>query len=438
MTTRCLSFIEFDAPQVVANHKHYASRLGYQHRTITLTGIQTQAHRLLLKYESLYHHLCELPEMASLVCFTEDCLVLNLHRVEPMMEGRQHLHMTIDGATRKEQVAVQVWRNTRDIRTFIVECIERCKISGPVHDEIELLASLDFIEPHAELAGVMATMFCNPRFNPIWTRYANLWTIVMSEDAAYGHIHPAFRNALARHVNDHQQKGVRLLDFSAQCRVPDEEFTVFNPGRSAALVTYYTPNVRDYGAIAETNFRRYCERHGYTLYVYRQTPAEVGPGISGTWLKPWFLRKHLPHHDWVMWVDADILFVDQKKPLAPLFRDRDIVAAHDIGPWVINAGVLGFRRKPAVLAFIDEIHAHVSAAPDKSSTYANGGDQTIIANLLEKRLGWKLENGFDCMSINTPWYFQQPDSLMVHYLAMWTPMRAMLMAEQERASLQIG
>jgi hypothetical protein len=438
MTTRCLSIFQFDAPEVLNNHKHYAARSGYRHETLVLAGIQTQTHRLLMKYEAILHHLRGMPEMAALVCFSEDCLVLNPFPVETMLEGRQHLLMSLGGTTGKYQTAVQVWRNTKDVRAFIVERIEQCKISGPVHDEIELLASLDYIEPHTELGGVMCTMFCNPRFNPIWSKYPNLWTIVMSEEATYAHIHPNFRNALAEHINDHQQKGLRLFDFSAQYPVPDEAFTVYNPGRPVALVTYYTPNVREYGAVAETNMRRYCERHGYTLYVYRQTPLEVGPGITGTWLKPWFLGKHLPHHDWVMWIDADILFIDQRKPLERLFEGRDIVAAHDIGPWVINAGFLGFRRKPAVLAFVNEIQQHVSAAPDKSSTYANGGDQTIIAHLLQDRLGWKLENGFDCMTINTPWYFQQPCSAMVHYMAIWTPMRAMLMAAQDRASLQIG
>jgi hypothetical protein len=438
MTTRCLSIIQFDAPQALNNHKHYASRLGYQHDTVVLTGIQTQAHRLLLKYEAILHHLRNMPEMAALVCFTEDCLVLNLHPVEPMLDGRQHLLMSLGGNTGQYQTAVQVWRNTHDIRDYIMYCIERCKISGSVHDEIELLAGLDYVEAHAERGGIMCTMFCNPRFTPIWADYPNLWTIVMSEDAAYGHIHPSFRNALAEHINDCQQKGMKLFDFSSHYPVPDEEFTVYNPGRPVALVTYYTPNVREYGAVAETNMRRYCERHGYTLYVYRQTPAEVGPGITGTWLKPWFLNKHLPNHDWVMWIDADILFIDQSRSLDSLFDGRDIVAGHDIGPWIINAGFLGFRRKPAVLAFVDEIQQHVSAAPDKSSTYANGGDQTIIARMLQDRLGWKLENGFDCLTINTPWYFQQPSSLMVHYMAIWTPMRAMLMAAQDRVSLQLG
>jgi hypothetical protein len=438
MTTRCLSILQAEAPEVLINHKHYAARLGYDHATISMAGIPCPSQRLLLKYEAVLHHLRQMADMALLVCMGEDCIVLNMHPVEPIADGRQHTLMAVSGNGEAHQTAVQIWRNTAEIRQLIVYFIGQCKLGGAPQNEVAMLSSLDYIEPHGARGGITCTMHCGPRFEPVWTKYPHLWSIVVAEEAVYGGIPSSFRNALAGHINDCQQKGLPLLQFPAQSATPDEACSVYNPGKPIALVTYYTPNVRAYGAIAERNMRRYCERHGYTLYVYRETPAEVGPGTSGTWLKPWFLRKYLPHHEWVIWVDADILFFNQREPLEPLLVGRDILAAHDIGPWVINAGVLGFRSKPATIAFVEEIYEHVSAAPDKSTTYANGGDQTIIANLLIDRLGWKLEHGLDCMTINTPWYFQQADSLMVHFVAIQSSMRAVLMGVQDRASMQLG
>ncbi|SAK77692.1 galactosyl transferase GMA12/MNN10 domain protein [Caballeronia catudaia] len=437
MTTRCLSLLHADAPEVLTNHKHYASRMGYEHATVSMAGIRGDAHQLLLKYEAILHHLRQMPDMALLVCMSENCIVLNAHPVEPIADGRQHTLLSAYGREETHQTEVQIWRNTQAIRNFIVHCIDLCKIGKEPMNEVALLAPLDYIEA-GEVGGIIGTMHCGPRCAPVWQNMPNVWTLALGEEALYAFIPSNFREAVAGHINDCQQRSAPLFQFPAQTAGDNAEHSVYNPGKPIALVTYYTPNVRAYGAIAEENMRRYCERHGYTLYVYRQTPAEVGPGTSGTWLKPWFLRKHLPDHDWAIWIDADILFFDQKKPLEPLLAGRDILAAHDIGPWVINAGVLGFRRKPATLAFVDEIHAHVSAAPDKSSTYANGGDQTIIANLLTDRLGWKLEHGIDCMTVNTPWYFQQADSLMVHFVAIHTNLRAALMAAQDRASMQLG
>jgi len=251
--------------------------MSYEHEAVTFVGLESTAQRLLLKYETVLHHLRRMPELALLICFSEDCLVLNAHPVEPMAESRQHLLPALGGNTGKEQTAVQVWRNTKAIRDFIVRCIEQCKICGATDDEIAMLSPLDYIEPHGERGGYMCAMSCNPRCQPVWAEHPNLWTIVMCEEAVYGSIHPAFRNALAEHINDCQQKGAPLLDFSRQARVPQEPFSIYNPGRPIALVTYYTASVRNYGAIAEQNMRRYCERHGYTLYAIATRPPTPIP-----------------------------------------------------------------------------------------------------------------------------------------------------------------
>ena len=55
------------------------------------------------------------------------------------------------------------------------------------------------------------------------------------------------------------------------------------PGRPIALMTLYTPNIGSYARVAERNFRRYCDTHGYTLYVHRDIPAEIGLNATGNW-----------------------------------------------------------------------------------------------------------------------------------------------------------
>jgi hypothetical protein len=199
---------------------------------------------------------------------------------------------------------------------------------------------------------------------------------------------------------------------------------------------YYTPNIRQFGAIAESNFLRYCRRHGYTLYVHRETPVGSEPGVTGTWLKPWLLQKYLPEHEWVLWIDSDILFINQSKRLEPLLEGREIVAAHDVGPWVINGGVLGLQRTRRNFELVEAMLEGIRAVPDKSSTYASGGDQTVIAETLKRRLNWDLEAGLDLIGLNTPWFFQDDSSLMVHYYGMAAELRALMMSSQDRVSLQ--
>lgn len=64
---------------------------------------------------------------------------------------------------------------------------------------------------------------------------------------------------------------------------PDESAkrSACNPGRPIALVTLYTPNIGSYARIAKRNFRHYCDAHGYTLYVHRDIPAEIGLNPTG-------------------------------------------------------------------------------------------------------------------------------------------------------------
>ena len=436
MTTLCLSIFEYDEPQALINHRHYCSQMGYEHEAVSYAGLQSVAHRILYKYELILHHLRRLPEDALLACLTEDCVIFGMHSIENMAEGRDHVLPGIDGEGYDRQTAVQVWRNTAAIRALITGFVARAKITTGLERELDLYAGIDYLPPYAQLAGCYCAVMCNVRRHPAWNGHANIWTLVLSDIELYAGTHPRFRAALFEHVNDWQQNGAPLLEFPAYAGVEQGGFSVQDPGRPVAIVMYYTPNIRQFGAIAESNFLRYCKRHGYTLYVHRETPAEAGPGLTGTWLKMWLLNKYLPHHEWVLWVDADILFVNQAKQLEPLLEGHDIVAAHDIGSWIINAGALGFRRTSRNLELVARIFESICAVPDKSSTYASGGDQTVVADILTNELGWNLDTGLDLVSLNTPWFFQQDSSLMVHYYGMATELRALMMAAQDRGSLR--
>ncbi|WP_244106532.1 hypothetical protein [Paraburkholderia phenazinium] len=401
-----------------------------------MAGLQSTAHRIVYKYELILHHLRNLPTSALLVCVTDDCVIFGMHPVESMAEGHDYLLMGVDGEGYERQTAVQVWRNTPAMRVLITDFIARAKVTAGLGHELDLHAYLDYLPPYAQLGGCHCAVICNVRRQPPWPQQANIWALVLSDIELYAGTHPRFRSALFEHVNDWQQKGASMLEFPAYDSVGRGEFSVHNPGRPVAIVMYYTPNIRKFGAIAESNFLRYCRRHGHTLYVHRETPAEVEPGMTGTWLKPWLLRKYLPHHEWVLWIDSDILFINHAMKLEPLLEGREIVAAHDIGPWIINAGVLGLRRSSRNFELVEHILESIRAVPDRSSTYASGGDQTVIADILKSQLGWDLDAGMSLVGLNTPWFFQQDSSLMVHYYGMGTDLSAMMMATHDQVSLQ--
>ncbi|QXZ09253.1 hypothetical protein KUF54_14665 [Comamonas sp. Y33R10-2] len=434
MTTVCLSIFEHAEPQVLANHQHYCSRMGYVHVQASMQGLQSRAHKLVFKYEMLLHQLRKMADDALLICATDDCVFLNMLPAEPMLQGRDRLLLGIDGENSDRQTAIQVWRNTEEVRHFVLDCIARSKIMRGVEQELDLHLDQDYVSAYTQVAGNYATVKCGVRYAVNWLGHSNVWTLSLYEVEIYAGVHPLFRQSLFEHINDWQQKAMPLFEFSAYAHVPQGGHGVHLGSKDIALVMYYTPNIRSFSAIAESNIERYCKRHGYTLYVHRETPPDVEEGISGTWLKPWLLHKHLPQHEWVIWVDADMLLIDQSQPLEPLLQGRDILAAHDIGDWLINAGMLGFRRTQKNTALLAEMLDGIRAVKDKSSTYASGGDQTVIANLLQRELGWTLADGLDLISLNTPWFFQQGSSQLVHYYGMVNELRATIMAAQDRKS----
>jgi hypothetical protein len=204
--------------------------------------------------------------------------------------------------------------------------------------------------------------------------------------------------------------------------------SVFNAGQPIAIVTLYTPNVASYGSIAEANFRRYCERHGYTLYVHREIPAHLNDGkTAGNWLKPALLREYLPHHEWVFWVDADVLFNDMNRKLESIMQGQDALFARDVGTWTFNSAIMGFRRTQANYdAFHYILHA-CSQLDDRSCVYANLGDQHFFIGEYEKHADFDATRVASFIDWNTAWIYRRAESFLVHYIGMWHDNKALLM-----------
>lgn len=89
---------------------------------------------------------------------------------------------------------------------------------------------------------------------------------------------------------------------------------------SRALVTFGIGPHRELLDIALPTFERYAGRHGYDLIV-----AEPGAGAldvqvmserPASWLKVPLLRNLLGEHDEVLWLDSDVVIVDDSEDLA--------------------------------------------------------------------------------------------------------------------------
>lgn len=151
------------------------------------------------------------------------------------------------------------------------------------------------------------------------------------------------------------------------------DFEVVNPGKSRALVTLSSTEpdtpTPEYVAVSELNFRRYAQSHDVTLYIYKGVPPAYA-GIHSTWTKPYLVREHLPTHDYVSWVDADILISGKFR----LPEGEDVVVYNDPG-LLFNAGFMTFRNSPKTTDYLQDVIAKCEGIQDRTHLHTNGGDQ---------------------------------------------------------------
>jgi hypothetical protein len=66
----------------------------------------------------------------------------------------------------------------------------------------------------------------------------------------------------------------------------------------------------DFGDLSSTNHLNYSNKHGYTYINYTVKDSEYSEWHP-TWIKIDLLQKLLPFFDYVVWIDADAVFVNQ-------------------------------------------------------------------------------------------------------------------------------
>jgi hypothetical protein len=419
-----ISLLFDHAPAALANHRRYARALGYRHIEIDMSHLQgsEDVYRWLYKYELLLEQLSRAEPDALVLLLSENAAVLRPAPLAVLMEGRDCLLGRTDDE--HPQTDVQVWRNTEAIRHKLFKLVSLCRLSVelPEH-EGQLLCEFDVLPVQHRVGDLICVIPVAVNLESVWASW-NVFALSVRDEKR----HRLFRDALLEHINDRAARGLPLLSLFTPEPADATSHSVINPDRPLAIVTLYTPNIARYGRIAEHNFRRYCERHGYTLYIHRAIPDHLNDGkTSGNWLKPALLREYLPHHEWLFWIDADVLFNDMNRKLESIIEGRDAVFARDIGIWPFNSGIMGFRRTQQNYDAFHYILDACSKLDDKSNVYANLGDQHYFGEQFLTHPDHDVTRISSPIEWNTPWIYRRSDSFMVHYIGMWADHKALMM-----------
>ena len=93
------------------------------------------------------------------------------------------------------------------------------------------------------------------------------------------------------------------------------------------ILTSYTDHIRwdnygkcDYGDYASLNHHEYSNKHCYS-YIKEIVKNDDYTNWHPTWIKIDVLKKYLPLYDYVVWIDADAVFVNQNIKIEDLISD---------------------------------------------------------------------------------------------------------------------
>jgi len=98
------------------------------------------------------------------------------------------------------------------------------------------------------------------------------------------------------------------------------------------ILTSYTDTIRwddygkcDYGDYASMNHHEYANKHGYS-YIKEIVKNDDYLDWRPTWIKIHSIKKFLPLFDYVVWIDADAVFVNQEIKIEEfIFEGIDLI-----------------------------------------------------------------------------------------------------------------
>lgn len=432
MVTLVSCFFDRNAHESLVNHAEYCRRAGARHRFEPVAaGAASLELRIVYKYQLLCDLMVRAADNELLIFATENALFLRFNDFESMMVGRDALVTTGHFGINSEIV---VLRNTEGNRVIARSMAAKARAYydyGQFVTEDQLLEALpvqseaDSVNERFPIVSACSTQFPELNASPI------VALSLVFTPRLYSKYGPRWGTTLARHVNACHASAQRFFEIAPPEGVSSEALSVYQPGQRIAVVMLYTPNIANYACFGEASLRDYCEQHGYTLYMHREVPADFAREACGNWAKPFLLSKYLPHHDWVFWIDADILATNRTVKLEDFMEGRERVLSADIAGWPFNSGVMGFRNTEVNARVLQGTLDRIRGLDDLSWTFSNHGDQAHFMFELEANGVLPARESTELVSfreLNTPWYYADQNTFLCHFHGIGSELRMLFMS----------
>lgn len=452
MNVKIISLLERWDEAVVRNHTHFAQQHQYEHQWAETHHFHHPKLKLTYKYNYLLQQLKAMNEGDLVLMLDGQSAVFYSTDVRVLMHGRDSL--ILEGPTDSEENRIIManfiaLRNTPQIRAHLHEILQ--SLHGVLGDKPfvpeEILLQVFNVLP---INTALGDVYINVNWHISYWFNAKIFVVYLGASPIWknGEVtHDSVRSLshdrnleklLMRQINGAFIDGQPMMKVPNYPALSQDNVSHYNTQASIALITLYTHHITTYARVSEHNVKRYCDRHHYAYHVYRAIPDELDPNINGTWVKSWLLKNNIANHEWVIWVDADVLFRNQHLKLEPLLKGKDFLFAKDLCAWPINAGIMGFRNTPENIALLEAIWQHMVEVKDKSTVYSEQGDQFHTINVLNEHGLLTEANVENCLTINTAPAMSTNNTFLTHYVGWGEPYRSVYMAHDDALSQRNG
>jgi hypothetical protein len=202
----------------------------------------------------------------------------------------------------------------------------------------------------------------------------------------------------------------------------ESKFDVINPGMKNALVSLYTEEIKEIGVISEKSISEYCLKNNITYYIHRELPSDFGQ-MAGNWGKPKLLLRYIKQHEYIGWIDGDIIV---SKDYEILFQD-EVHVYNDPCAWEFNSGFMIFKNTTKNEDLLRAVIKRIGNLDRIDSIYVNGSDQTHFIDQVKAHYPELLPKSN--MLTNSHIGIQLIDTAkkMIHFMGLPTHIRRIMM-----------
>ena len=448
MAVKVISLLDGFDEDVLRNHQHYARLYQYTHQWVETRAYAHPRLKAAFKYDYLLQQLKSMDEGDLVVMVDAQSAFFQPMDVRHLMVGRDS--MVVNGPSDPDMPEITmcnliIVRNTganRAILYDILTALHGTLALQECPDEEVLLQKLSVVGINTVLGDTYInvdwriTNWFSAKIFVVYLGATGSWDGERVHRNQVRHLtrDMNLEKVLLKQINSALIDGMPMMKTPSYPAISEDAVSHYNAESRIALVTLYTHHITSYARISEHNVKRYCDRHGYAYHVYRAIPSELDPAISGSWVRSWLLKHNIAQHDWVIWIDADVLFRNQEIKLEDILDGRDILLAKDLCAWPFNSGVMGFRNTPVNVDLIDKIWQRMLEVNDKSTVYSDQGDQFHTINVVCENNMLNEDNITNCLTINTAPPMSNHSTFLTHYVGWGEPYRSVYMAHDDAIS----